>query len=254
MQDFLIGFSLPARALDLLRQHRELRRYCWWPVVLNIFVFVLVFWLGATFLNKWMDGMLPAAGEGGLRTAARGILYVFFLLLFLIVAYFAFVVIGSLVALPFNDLLSERVERILGLQSGPGPGFGFQVALVWQEIVRITIAGVLFLFGLSLNLIPLLGSVASLFFNAYVAAWFVAMEFTSFSLERRGFGLLGKLRVLRSSPRLSLGLGSALGLLLLIPFANLFVLPLGTISGTLLVAELEQRNSLLRESRNVRNQ
>jgi len=241
VRDFFTGFSYPARALALLRQHRELWRYCWWPAALNVVVFGLIFWVGAVYIGKWTEYFLPAMGEGWMRAIVHGVLYVMCLFLFLVIAYFGFVALGSLVALPFNDLLSERVERISGAQSLPGPGIGFQFALVWQEIARITIVGVLFVFGLSLNLIPLLGSVVALIFNAYVAAWFVALEFTSFALERRGHGLFAKLRILRRHSQLSLGLGSALGLLLLVPLANLFVLPLGTISGTLLVAELELR-------------
>ncbi len=138
--DLLRGPRLLAEALGLLRARRELWPLCVGPFAINLAIFGLAAWAlvaNLDALSAWLGSGLSLADPqawyqwiwvGPVRALAW-LLRWLLLLVFLIAGYFLFTVIGALIAAPFLDLLSERVERIRSGADPPSAGSGIGPAL-----------------------------------------------------------------------------------------------------------------------------
>jgi len=162
--------------------------------------------------------------------------------------YILAIVFGAIASGPFNDLLSQRVERrikgrtellpddmkanIQGVIRGGLQSIGNLVALVF---IMVPI--------LFLNLIPGVGSIAASVLGLLVSSHFLAFEFMDWSLERRHYGWRDKWNRVFAERPLALGFGLGASLLLWIPIVNFAAMPVAVIGGTVLALELDARRA-----------
>lgn len=164
-----------------------------------------------------------------------------------IVWIFGFVVVGGLVAAPFCDLISKRIEALEGVRTDDPGSF---VLETWSAIRHSAIRLVLYLatvavFSLTL-LVPGLGPTLFGTLMVILGIRYLAWDGVDYCLARRHYGFREKRRFLRMYSGATLGYGGIAFLLMLIPFANLFVLPLNAASGTVLYCALERQGGLPR--------
>ncbi len=248
----LAGPSVLRRGFALLWRERSL-----WPVAalpfcvnvaafgLAIAVFVANLDAIAAPIERALDVGEPSAWYGWLWVGpllALALVVKAALLVALAVAiYFLFTVLGALLAAPFLDLLSERVERLV---AGDAPrartlAESLRVAArsLWEEGKRtgffLAVQLGLALFALVPGVQPV-AAAASLAFTAL----FLPLDFTAYSLDRRRVPFRARRRWIWAHKREMIGFGG-LGLaLFFVPGLSFLCLPWLVTSGTLLVLEL----------------
>jgi CysZ protein len=235
---FLQGLSAPFHGLAFLWRNRSLWKYAWIPLLINIALFA---GLGAVFVTLFPDLIHRVLPEGNAWYWAvlSVLLWVVGSILLGIFFLFAFTVVGNIIAGPFNDLLSERVEELVrGTPSIPPPSFAQQLRNVGRSALESLKRLVFYLAGslvlLLWNLIPGAGT---LIYAVTSGAWtflFLALEFADYYLARYWTRFWTRWARIWSQRWASLGFGAGSGLLLLIPLLNLLLIP-GAVTGATLL-------------------
>jgi CysZ protein len=243
---FFSGAHYPLRAGLFIISHPSLWPYCIIPLIINIALVVgLVIWMDR-YTETWFAHHLADTGwfMHALRTVAKWLS----VLAVIVGALVAFVIVGSMASLPFNDLLSERTDKIVtGWRDTKSIGWGKKAwqlfTTVVQEGKRLSIYGILAALLFILSFIPPLTPFTTAA-QLFLAAMFFAVDYLSYPLERRGVYLArDKKAFAHSHFGASLGFGATMTLIALVPFVNFLFLPLGVVGGTLLFADLaKQRN------------
>ncbi len=238
------AFFYPFRGLRFLTRHPRLVGLVAVPVAINTLLFGLFAWFAGSRFGQWLDRMLPQ-GEGWWWALLYYLAAFVGAVILLVVIVYAFALVGNLILAPFNDLLSERVERIYTGTTLDEPfrlgafvrdmGRSFQAAL---GRMALYLAG----FGLvlALNLIPGLGSVASAVLAPLVAFFFLGWEYLDYSLERWRLPFGAKRRAVFHNAPAVVAFGCGASLLLMIPLLNLLAIPVCVVGGTLLFCDLRR--------------
>lgn len=243
---FARALALPLHAARLLAGHRTLWPLVAIPALINLALFVVAAGLIIAHADAAVALLWPPPADGGvwaeLLLGLWYVLYVAALIFGLMAAYVVTLLVSGIVASPFNDALSARVERLLTGRAAPSPG-GSLLRETVQSVVSTTTIVLLYaaLMGpvLLLNLVPGAGSLAATVLGTGLGAFFLALEFTDVALARRGYPLRLKLRLLRAHPALTLGFGLSTSLLLWIPFLNVLCVPIAVVGGTALALALD---------------
>ncbi len=239
---FASGFRYPLIAAFFILRHPTLWPWCIIPLLINtVAVIALWIWTG-NYSSELLAAHLPA-GEAWywelLRKAAGFLAFVFRVIVTLV----AFVIVGSLAALPFNDLLSEQTDKLAGGWNDPRPFSPRRMA--WelmvtgvQEIKRMTIFIMIIVPLFALSFIPVLAPF-TFAIKLIVTALFFTSDYISYPMERRGALLFRhKISVARRYIVPSLGFGLAVTCIALIPLINFLFFPLAVVGGTLLFNDL----------------
>jgi CysZ protein len=255
---FVSGFRLPLVALALLRREPRVRVAAIVPLLVSaaalaIGLAVVVAWGGelyalATGWLPWPEAaawyawtwiaplrvLLLVVGLVAFGALAGGVMLVAFLL-------------GGVVAAPFLDRLSRRVEETLtgSVVDTTRPGRGSFLAdaarAILEEGKRLGFfLGAQGLVVISGAVVPGAQPAAAAAMVA-LAILFLALDSASYTLDRRGLRFGEKLRWSREHFSAVAGYGAAAFLVCSIPLVNLIALPLLVAAGTLLVAETERR-------------
>ncbi len=233
------GLLAPWAALKLLAGRPRLWWLCVGPFIINLGLFVLFFWLGYGHLQDWVARLLPDSSQWWWQALAWLLMLVLLLTLLLVEVY-VFVVVGRVVAAPFLEVLTRRVERLYGVEGWPRePGVLASLGrALGHGLVRLGLFGLvmfpLWLLGL---LLPGLGSLAASLLAWVITCFFLAGEFLDYPLERRGFSFWAKLGYVRRLGAAGLAFGAVVFLLGAVPVVNLALLPLAAVGGTLLYLE-----------------
>jgi len=247
------GSAVLRRGFRLLRSQPSLWPWAALPFVVNLAAFALAIWafvanldVLAAPLERALDPGEPSAWWGW--AWAGPLLLLAALVRWLLLAalgvaiYFLFTVVGGLVAAPFLDVLSERVERLVaGAPAREGGGFAELVRRALRSVLEEGKRTLFFLIVqlaiLAFGLIPgvqLVAAVASLAFTAL----FLPLDYTAYALDRRGVRFRARQRWILAHRAEMLGFG-AFGLaLFFVPGLSFLCLPWLVTSGTLLVLEL----------------
>lgn len=247
----LAGLRLPGEALGLLWRERSLWPWAGVPFLLSLAAFAAAVSLVAAHtaeIHAWVTDWLPVLGAerwyewvwiGPLKLlwAALGALF------FLAVAGVALVgayLLASLLASPFHDLLSRRVEQIVtGTVREESRGLVRDaLRALGQELRRLVFYLALTLpllaAGLLLPGAQILTAPALLAFTVL----FLPLDYSSYTLDRRGVSFAEKRRWLVAHARPVAGFGSAAFLTCLVPGLNFVAMPILVVAGTLLALRL----------------
>lgn len=238
---FATGFSYPLRAFRFLNRHPGLYRWVAIPLLINIVVFSGVGYFAFDLVQGLAAHYLPP-GEGWSGQLLRYLFLLLAGLLSLGVVFFTFATLGSLIASPFNDLLSARTEVLCagGLREEP-----FALSLFFRDaklVLVLECKKIFFFFGgmvllLPLHLLPGAGALLYGFLSLFWTVLFLVVEYSGYTLTRHRFTFAAQRRLLLSRAALLLGFGSALFLLLMIPLLQFLCIPLGVVGATLLLHE-----------------
>lgn len=248
----LVGGALQVtRAFGLLRRERSLWAWCALPFALNVVLFGGAVWAFLSFgyapLVAELEGLLASADPdawyqwlwvGPLRALAWVVSWLVIALAALLV-YFLFTAVGTLIASPFLDVLSEKVER---LRTGGLQGSSTSTLRVMLEDGKRTVfllAGWLVLLGV--GLVPGLQPVSAVGLFLF-SALFLSLDYTAYTLDRRGTTFRERRAWLWRHRWPLLGFGSAAFATLLVPLVNFLALPVLVTAGTLLALELDSRS------------
>jgi CysZ protein len=194
-----------------------------------------VFAAAFTLRDRWLE-LLPSSG------ALRAIVGVLAHLALLVVAYFAFLPLASLIAAPFNETIAESVEHLITGREPPP----FSLARLLRDLGRAIVHELRKLFRYLLlalgvllaSLIPAVGPVLGIVGGGYLAARFAAYDALDATLSRWGWPYARKTALIRSRRGACLGLGAVVAGLLVVPFVNAVAMPVGAAGGALLAVSL----------------
>jgi len=250
---FINGFCKPILAIGFLLSTRGVKRFAVLPLIVNFLVYILVFslliWLisGINFAVGDWSFWGPVGGwlSSAINFTLGPLKWIVAIPVMLIMAYFSFTIVGMIIASPFNDMLSARVERALTdsrddvklplMTTGKLMVMGILdgLAILGRELVVIVLV-------LPFLLVPVVGFLP-LFF---VAAYFSGLGYFDYSMARNNLRNRHKWPVTRNHRWEMLGMGVMMELLFLIPFVNLLIMPLGVVGGTMLYCDIDWEKEL----------
>jgi CysZ protein len=244
---FAAGFGFVFKGLRFAyRDHRELARLYAPPMVLA-FLIVAGGLVAFGFLSDDIVGWFwaePGAGDWfGFKHLLWRLLTGLLWLILAAANALLSMVLFSLIAAPWNDLLSERTEGILGTWEPRPLSAGFLLRdaghTVLLEAARLGIkaAWLLPLFLVSL-IIPVVGQVVYIVVGGYLLAKFLGMDYVDWTLARRGFTWKERFAFARRHRWALVGFGSAMILLMLIPLGFVAFWPAAVTGGTMLAVSL----------------
>jgi len=246
--DLFRGFAYPFRGFAFLRKNPDLARYWRWPILITGAALLSSLWLSVHYHDDllgllWPD---PAGTDWVSRslTVLHSIVEVFAFFLVALVLGVVCLGFSTVIAAPFNDVLSEVVEQREAGHSAPL--FSFERVLRdasrtirLESLKLVCYAAVMLPVWILSLLVPGVGQVAYVGFAALFSSAYFALDFTDWPASRRGQGIRYRLSVLRSHPWLLLGFGGCVWLLMWVPFVNLWLMPAAVAGGTRLWLDLE---------------
>ena len=228
------GFTAPLRALGFLLARPRLWLLALAPFLINVLLFALFFWFSFPRFQSWLEAFLPRGNEWWWRILFY-LLVVLMTLFLLVIMVYIFAMVGRVLAAPFLELLTQRVEREHDAGGVIEMGFLKSIGRAFlQESKKFVLFALLMLLLMLLNLIPGLGSILYALLAFLVASFFLASDFLDYPLERRGLSLSQKLSYLRGLGPTGLAFGASCLVLGMIPILNLALLPLAAVGGVLL--------------------
>lgn len=231
------------RAVRLLVGHPRLWLYCIAPIMIALLLGVILI---ALLLGPVASALVPQGMWAG--PWYLDILTALILCIAIVASAFLSFALINVIAGPFNELLSQRVEEIIGYTTDTAP---FRWKIFWQDSLRaireeiktLAFLGSIQLGLLLLNLIPVIGSVVYMIIHIPVIGLFMAYEYLDLPLSRNGVVFSKKIAYIRKQPIKHLGFGWICAIVLLIPIINIVFLPVCVIAGTLLYCEHEAANN-----------
>ena len=204
--------------------------------------FALYYWLGAwmygdvlTWGNEWVKESIASDTWGNVISWIVGI--VMTVVLYFVISW-TFVLIISIIASPFNDVISARVERAILGKSEEDVSDNFSnmfkriFQILWNESKKIVFIIVLSVFGFLLSFIPFLVPVSMI-----ISALLLAIGFLDYSWSRNNMKFSDCVGNLKGS-LVSYMLGGIVFLFMIaVPVLNLFVLPYAVVYFTVLYAD-----------------
>ena len=232
-------------------EHRELARYWIWPILITALMAggaIALVWtqhdalLGRFWAPPEADGWL-----GWLAHAAYAVVDFFLAVILTGLSAVVSVLLGNLLAAPFNDALSEEVERLLSGRAGPTFSFGRLFADVLRSVrlealmLGAYAAVMLPLFVVSL-MVPGVGQVAYGAFGFAFTSLYFAVDYVDWPASRRGRGVRARLALFRQNKGAMFGFGVGVWAFLWVPFLNLFFMPAAVAGGTKLYLDLDRED------------
>ncbi len=240
LNHFLHGMSYPFRTFGLLLRTPRLWQYILVPLLINIALGVgLYVWLLPIGIRR-VEAAL--AGLPAVITVFIPVITFLFALLFLLIVGIILLWFGSLLGLPWYLRLSRKLEALRG-DAGPEPPFDLAVAL--QDIVHALgyeLRKLILLIGLGvplvlLNVVPGIGTIIATVGGLCLMALIACLDFFDPVLSRYRLRFREKLGVVRALMPASGGFALISAIMVFIPLLNLFSIPLGIASGTLLLTD-----------------
>ncbi len=261
LRSFVKGFFLPLKGARLLLSTRRTKRWAAMPLVVNFIIYILLlstfFWLISLLKIPELSWDFWGAFGSWLSTVINdmaGILkWTISIPLAFALCYFTFTVVGMVVAAPFNDILSEKLENYLCLDShGDGDAQERPLRLDMKAAVISIISSLKFAFRqifysiivLPLLLIPFVG--ATVLF--LVTAYYSGIGFLDVGMARNYLPHQCKLPAIYQNRWQIIGFGAGMDLLFMIPFAGLLMLPLGVAGGTILYCDIDWEKLLINDN------
>ncbi|MEQ8763787.1 MAG: EI24 domain-containing protein [Planctomycetota bacterium] len=242
VSSFIRGAFSPIESLGLLAKHRALWPFAAAPFLLS-FVLLAGLITGAAFaVYHWGWESLGAPPEdAGVWTFLRWLFTVTVLIIAAFLGMFVFRAIVLIVAAPFHDFLSEKVERVLLGKTIEEP-FSWKRLLadlarpIFDVIKLLAYQLILLVIFLPLLLVPVVGGLLYSAILCYIAA----MDYLDIPMARYRMSLGQKRALLRRNRSEVLGLGITSTLALLVPIVNFMIIPIGVIAGTITYHRLRE--------------
>lgn len=211
---------------------RGLKRFVLLPLLINVLVFSGAIWYGATEFEGLMARLQASVPHwlGWLQW----LLWPLFVLALLIIVFYSFTLVANLIASPFNGLLAEKTEALLGgralaeqgdlrrlLRELPGTLLDETRKLLYAILWSLPFLILAFV-------VPLVGPVIWFLFTA----WMLAVQYSDYPMGNHGLKFRAMRAALRRRRLLSLGFGAAAAGLTMIPVVNFIAMPAAVAGAT----------------------
>lgn len=219
---------------------RNPRLWVWMAAPAVVAVVILVVAVGAILSLLGgpiaaLAGLLPGSWADNVLRLVAGIVLA-------IASVSIFISLAALIAAPFNEQLSEKIEeRVTGV---PAPRFSLfrflgDIAIgiahaARRVFVYVVVMGALLVVGIA---VPVIGTILATVLGAIATARFASYDAFDAVWARRRRRYRFKVDYLREHRWRTLGMGAVVALMLVVPGLNLFGLAVGATAATLRVVE-----------------
>lgn len=217
------------KGLQLL-SHKELRKFLWIPLLINIVLYSTVLTLGYFYMSTLIDYFIP-----DWLSWLEWVLWPLFFISFLIIGFFTFTMLANLIAAPFYSRLSAKTVELLSGQTSEIAEQPMMTVFL-AELKRIGYLLTRMLPLLLLFVIPVVNVIAPIVW-ALFGAWSMALEFMAYPLENRGLLFKEQKQLLKEVRFASLSFGGVTAMGISLPLINLLVSPAAVIGATVYVYE-----------------
>lgn len=219
--------SLPRAAGVLWRSPRVL---LWLapPLLITLLLDALAFHFAFEWMRGWIAGLLPASGW---LASLRALFDVLGAVVVIVVLGWSFTWLFLLLASPFQDYISAAVERAVRGSAVPDPaGLRGFLRCIRQSLVQAVVLTFLSLFFLVFALVPVAGPVLFFAWTAFALGY----SFVSVHSGRTGQRFGERRAFAQRHLGAVMGLGSVVAAASLVPLANVLLMPVFVVAGTLL--------------------
>lgn len=215
-----------------------IRRYVLVPLLINILLFSAGLWFAISQFEIFITWALSSLPDW--LSWLEWIMWPLFALTFYGLVFFCFSIIANIIAAPFNGPLAAAVERnICGNDKiSTNKTFSQEVKeSLGNEFIKIKYSLYLMLPLTFLSLIsfafPLIAPAVAVLWMVYTV-WVLTLEYTDFPMGNHGIAFRHIREKLAEKRFLSLGFGSMVMLMTLIPIINFMVMPVAVAGATLM--------------------
>ncbi len=221
-------------ALPLLG-HRKLRILVIAPVLINLLIFMCIFYFSLHYYETWVQWVVTQLPHW--LDWLKWLLWILFAGIFGLFMLVTFTILGNVIASPFNSFLAEKTQNLVtGAIKREARSKFWPIKEVGKSIKRQFKIILYYLPRVLLLAIGSLIPVVQLFVLPLwfvFSAWMMAMQFLDYPFENNEKSFVEMKQAILQKPVKILMLGTASLLLLMIPFINCIVFPLCTIAATL---------------------
>ena len=228
------GFSYFREALPLLLRP-GLRLFVILPLLVNLLVFGGLIVFALQLFNDTLAQLMGSVPDW--LSWLDWLLWPLFVVLMLLTVFFTFSLLANLIAAPFNGFLAEKIEVVLrGRDDFPPFSLQELAAMVPRTVGRELRKLAYFLPRaiplLLLTFIPLINLIAIPLWLLF-GVWMLAIQYVDYPADNNKLSWPDMLAWLREKRWQSLGFGGTVYLALLVPFANILVMPVAVAGATL---------------------
>lgn len=227
------GLRYLSRGAELLLTP-QLRWFVLVPVLINIVLFgittaILIQQFGSAM--DWMLGSLPDWLD-----FLAWILWTIFAAVILLVYGYSFSVVTNLLAAPFYGILAEKTEILIS-HSGPEPEplshmiprtLRRELVKLWYFLSRGLILAIAMLI---LSFIPAINVIVPIIAFLW-GAWNMTIQYTDYAADNNRLSFTETRKRLSGNKFSSLSMGGLIMLGTMLPLANIFIVPIAVIAGT----------------------
>lgn len=233
----ITGAGYFIKGLSLIRR-KGVKRFVVIPLLINMIIFALLFWLLSGYVGEYLDNMTSS-----LPSWLAWLSYLIWLLFAFtagVVLFFGFTILANLVGAPFNSFLAGAVEKSLtGYSPTDHTGrslmqeVSFALGGEMRKIMYFLMWGIPLLI---MSFIPAINLVAPILW-VFFSAWMMAIEYGDYPLGNHGMGFVEIRNKLAEKKMLSLGFGGAAMIGTMIPLFNFLVMPVAVAGATAMRVE-----------------
>jgi CysZ protein len=225
---FFHGLKSLPRAAGVLRRAPRVLLWLAPPLLITLLVDVAVFYFAFDWIRHWIAGLLPASGW---LSSLRPVFDVLGAAVVIVVLGWSFTWLFLLLASPFQDFISAAVEREVCGSAVPDPaGLSGFLRSVLQSLVQAVVLTLFSVIFLILALVPLIGAVLFLVWTAFALGY----SFASVHSGRTGQRFSDRRAFAWRHRGAVFGLGTVVAAFSLVPLANVLLMPVFVVAGTLL--------------------
>jgi len=213
-----------------------IRRFIVLPLLVGMLAYGLIVWAALELFSHAVDvlmGFLPV-WLGFLRYLLKPLFAVFLTLCVTL----SFNLLIGLIMAPFNGLLAEKIEVLLGREEA-FPVFTWRSVIrsVQRELRKLVYFVPRFVALLVLSWIPLLNFIA-IPLLMLLSIWMMALQYLDYPADNNGLNFQQTLAWLREKRLQSLGFGALI--CLCVPFIGFLIMPVAVAGATLLWVREQQ--------------
>ncbi|NVK21711.1 MAG: sulfate transporter CysZ [Kangiellaceae bacterium] len=256
-QNTFHGAHYLAEGFRMLTQ-KGVKRYVFIPLVINLTLLSIALIYIITQLNDWSDSIAATIADWGawewVGTLASWLIWPLVIIGVVLFVFFFFSMIANWIAAPFNGLLAEAVENKLHGANGhqekvlPDQSFAALVKdiprLLGREWTKLKYYIPRAILCLLILFVPLLGAIVFPIIWFVFNAWMMSVQYVDYPMDNHKIPFNKMLATLQNSRSGTLGFGSMVMLMTMIPILNLFVMPAAVCGATKLWYENHRESHL----------
>ncbi|HOO73611.1 MAG TPA: EI24 domain-containing protein [Spirochaetota bacterium] len=232
------GLRAIGESVKLLRRHKKLLLYFIIPFFINTALLCGLAYGSFAVLAPWLKGMVT--GDAWYLEAVRFIITPLVTIITLAVMVLLYSLLGNIITSPFNEFLSEAVEKRLA--PGTTDDAPLTPAVFFRDLKTMGINTIkLFLLMIAINaallivnIIPVAGGIVYAPLSFMNTVFFLGMQFFEYPLSRRRMAFKEKMKLAWSHRYGFMGVGTGFFLMSFVPLVGFLGLNLATMAATLL--------------------